>query len=126
MKKILLLIGFCLSAVSCKAEEWFLLVQANDKSFIVETRVSSLRITKTVDDKVVVASLFKVTRADRQVFFEQSYVSLYHCGLGYGSLVTTDLEGKPKFQNDFVFDGGNVASYISKYLCSAYSSGLVK
>jgi hypothetical protein len=56
--------------------------------------------------------------------FEKNYVRLSDCRAGFGKLVATDLNGRAKYDNDFIFDGGNVSSTIAETLCAlaaAYS-----
>lgn len=53
-----------------------------------------------------------------RVEFERNYVRLSHCRAGFGKLVATDLNGRAKYDNDFILDGGNVASSIAETLCA--------
>ena len=49
--------------------------------------------------------------------FVQWYVSIADCKAGYGKLVTLDMNGNVRYDNDFVNTGGSVASELAEMLC---------
>lgn len=111
-----LLLFFVASSVLAQ-ENWILI--SRSKTTTYEARVGSLEHTLTeVGREPIVALIFRVRdSAKAAVEFEKNYVRLSDCRAGFGKLVTTDLNGRAKYDNDFVFEGGNVASTIAQTLC---------
>ena len=55
---------------------------------------------------------------DKSVDFVRWYVAVDHCKKGYGKLVTLNMSGEFKYENDYVKNGGSIASSIGDVLCS--------
>lgn len=118
MKKLiagLLLSAGLHAAYAADADEWMRIT--SNSGAVYDVKMGSVEFAKTNNGSPIVVGLFRITTSERVITFEQNYVRLYHCGVGYGLLVTTDLEGKPRYQTDFVSGGGTIASGIAKFLC---------
>lgn len=102
------------TAMPAIADEWVMVSRTN--IFTYEARVGSLERTHTVDSQqpVVVLTFRETELAKRLVKFEKNYVSVAHCQAGLGKLVTAQMDGQVLYDNDFISDGGNVASTIAR------------
>ncbi|WP_458237961.1 hypothetical protein, partial [Pseudomonas sp. P5_A2_2] len=52
------------------------------------------------------------------------YVSAGDCNKKMGKLVTLSVSGEYQFENDFLFESGNVASYVAKFICDVAEQGI--
>lgn len=102
------------TAMPAIADEWVMVSRTN--IFTYEARVGSLERTHTADNQqpVVVLTFRETELAKQLVKFEKNYVSVAHCQAGQGKLVTTQMDGQVLYDNDFIFDGGSVASTIAR------------
>jgi hypothetical protein len=93
---------------------------SSSSTYIYEARAGSLEFLITERTKEPVVAMIVRSRQIKgnRVEFEKNYVKLSDCVAGYGKLVTTELSGRAKFDNDFITDGGNVASRIAETLCA--------
>jgi hypothetical protein len=98
-------------------DNWVLISRA--KTVVYEARVGSFERTLTEGTHEPLVTLTFRVRDSRnaRIDFEKNYVRLADCEAGFGKLVTTDLNGRAKYDSDFVTDGGNVASTIADTLC---------
>jgi len=99
-------------------ENW--VIVSRSKTMTFEARAGSLEQTLTEGTREpIVTLIFRVRNsAKATVEFEKNYVRLADCRAGFGKLVTTDLNGLAKYDSEFMFDGGNVASTIAQTLCA--------
>lgn len=101
-----------------QAQDWVPLSQGGGNSY--DVKAGSVEYTLTEGGREpIVAFIVRVRNASKAtVEFEKNYVRLSHCEQGFGKLVTTDLNGRAKYDNDFILNGGNIASTIAEMLCS--------
>ena len=101
-------------AVVAFAQDWVLLDSTDDTTY--EARVGSFRIERTTLNRPVAVLTLRLSRAGAAAF-EDNYVSLEDCARGMGRLVTTDMAGRYRYGNDFVFGGRTIASNIAETIC---------
>jgi hypothetical protein len=94
-------------------------VVSRTSTTIFEARTGSLEHTFTEQNREPIVALVLRVRntTTATVEFEKNYVRLADCRAGFGKLVATDLSGRAKYDNEFIFDGGNAASTIAETLC---------
>ena len=97
-------------------EDWIKFGETDASLF--EGRAGSRIFSKTKSGKdISVASGRILTKKDRSIEFVKWYVSAEDCNLGFGKMITLDMQGNYKFENDFVEKGGTVASSLAAMLC---------
>jgi hypothetical protein len=109
-----------LNGTDALARDWVLVTAAGSTTY--EARDGTLEYLVASDQKPIAMLLFRVKdNVNQQTVFVRNYVRIADCQTGFGKLVTTDVNGNPTINTDFVFDGGNVASEIAKAICTAHS-----
>ena len=119
MKSLFTTIGLIVATANVSAAESWVKV-SESKETVYDVKAGSLERTATDRGNEPIIA-FLVRSKDKKsgtTEFEKNYVKLSDCKVGYGKLVTTDLNGKAKYSSDFVLDGGNVASTLAGTLCS--------
>lgn len=100
------------------AQDWLPLSEGS--TFKFEGRRGTLKFsTNRAGIPVVTAMGRSINKANSNIAFEQWYVTVAECQQGFGTLITTDLNGDVISQNQFVEGGGNVASTLAEMLCGA-------
>lgn len=118
--KLLVALGIILpvsSAYAAVTSEWVLIASTDTMKW--EGRAKSWSQTKTNAGKDVAVATGRSTELkNRMISFEKWYVSIAECRAGSGKVITTDMAGNFKYDNEFVLQGGSVASSIADMLCS--------
>jgi hypothetical protein len=109
-------LGFAIAAAAALSGDWIELASTGETLW--EGRAGT-RLTKTTKGgtPIAIASGRVVHQKTKEITFYQWYVSIEHCRARHGKLVTVDMDGNFKFENDFVLNGGNVASALAEMLC---------
>lgn len=118
MKRVF--VGTLLSILWATAQsaDWIELA-STDKS-VWEGRAGTRAFSTTRGGKKIVAAEGRVTsKQTNQITFSKWYVEVDHCRAGYGKVVTVSMDGDFKFDNEFVLNGGTVASSLAEMLCYA-------
>ena len=88
---------------------------------IWEAKPGSLErsVTDRSGEPVAVVTLRVRDRWTSRMTFEKNFVRLADCAAGEGKLVTTDLDGRFKYQNNFNLNGGKtIASALAAAICT--------
>ena len=98
-------------------ENWVKLSSTDEYNY--EARAGSFErsVTEKTETPIVSMLIRSYNIKKKQYEFDKAYVRLTACEDGYGKLVTTGLDGRYKYDNDFVIDGGTVASKMAGILC---------
>lgn len=119
---LLLLISFSISADNT----WIKLASADDGSKW-EALVGSFEFAKTKNNVPIALLAGRVTSAKRkQIDLNKWYVTGADCKSEMGKLVTLSVSGEYQFENDFIFDSGNAASLIAKFICEVAELSIKK
>ncbi|MBL0718356.1 hypothetical protein JI742_00490 [Piscinibacter sp. Jin2] len=109
--------------LSCAAhsQQAWLEVAKNDDG-IWEVQNGSFEETKTKGGEAIAIVVSRVTnRSTNRIDLRKSYVTLSACERRMGKIVTLDLDGKFRFENDFVVGGETIASAVAEFICEVYS-----
>lgn len=118
--KSLALIALFLATQAHAAGDWLLVAESDiAKSYV---KVGSIELGLNDSNEPIVFGTFRLVTKQRQVLLGREYVKLADCRRGYGKLVSTTLDGTYQFQNDFIFDGENVAAEKAQLLCGVASA----
>lgn len=100
--------------------DWVKLAETDE--MVWDGRVGTREFGKTRSGKeMVVATGRTVDKKTKRITFEKWYVLVDHCRAGQGQLTTVDMDGAYKYETDFMFKGGTVASSLAEMLCYAVS-----
>jgi hypothetical protein len=113
---LVLLMG-CSTTAGAQQPEWVQISRTSDR--IWEGRIGSFSLGRNDANQPMAWLMIRVRdlSGDKTITFERDYVTLRDCAVGYGKLVTLDLYGRYRYDNDFVFDGGSVAARIAATIC---------
>ena len=123
MKRVLVGAIVCAGvAISAHAqEEWIEVAKSSASSFSIKLSTLTFKRNKA-EEAIVVGVGRSVDIKTRAVVIEQWYVRTDDCDAELGKLVTLSTDGTYLYENDFVFDGGNVASAKAESLCTFYKA----
>jgi hypothetical protein len=114
----------CLAPTVTHAQEWVPLADANNVFY--EGRAGSIEYSVTeVTSEPIVTFMLRVRDARQTpplIKFEKNYIRLSDCQAGYGKIVTTDLNGRALYSNDFVLKGGSIAAALADVACGVANS----
>lgn len=114
MKKVFAAIACC--AGFSHADEWVL--AGGSEGYVSEVKVGSVALSRTSAGEPIVSGLFR-QKYDGKVEFFRQFVRLSHCDAGMGQIVYETVTGRIVGANDYVAEGGSVASAIGDLLCSS-------
>lgn len=116
-KKIFLAILLLITATYSHADsDWVLISYTDNNTF--EGRTKSQENTTTRGGKIISVFSGRIFyKKDKSYTFSKWYVSHEDCIAGYGKVVSLDIQGIYQHENDFVMNGGNVASTLAKAAC---------
>lgn len=120
MKRILIVL-FALVAVGFSAAQtdWVNIGDTDDSVWDIQS--GSLEESRTKGGTSIVAVVGRVTtKASKQIDVRKWYVSVDDCERKMGKLVTLDIEGKYKYENEIVFGAGSIGSSVAEMICGAY------
>ena len=108
----------CIAAHAYAESDWVLIAASDDNINIWEGRKKSQEDTTTKGGiKISVFSGRIFNKKEKSYTFQKWYVSHEDCIAGYGKVVSLDIQGKYQHENDFVINGGNVASAVAEIAC---------
>jgi hypothetical protein len=114
MKKLLAILA--LVTAPAFASDW--VVVSESKRAVFAVAATSVKIGKNDNGDAMVYARVRVHNKESNRYeYEQNYVRLSHCSQGYGKLVTTSMEGRFLFENDFADEGPTSADAIATALC---------
>ena len=117
MRKLLFVgVVFAVFCVSAVAEDWIQTAQTGSISFYAQP--GSYSITKNQGGKNVSVITAKTVDAQTTVInLEKWYVLTTDCAAKQGKIVTVTISGEYKYENDFVFGSGSIASTNAEFIC---------
>jgi hypothetical protein len=120
MRVALLAAAVLAPAMAMAQADWIRVASTDDMLWEVKPGSFELRQTKGNVDIAVVVGRVK-ERKNTRITVEKWYVSLSDCGREMGKLVTLDVDGKFRYENDFVFGAGSVAAGIAEAISGAHA-----
>lgn len=99
---------------------WIRVAETDDSAWEVKPGSYEAGQTKGKQDIAVVIGRINNSKT-KQVTVGKWYVTLSDCSREMGTIVTLDLDGKFRFENDFVFGAGSVATAIAESICAAHA-----
>ena len=110
----------CVAAVTATAQEhWTALTWSRTTTWEAKPGSLERSVTERSGEPVAVITLRVRDRWTSRITFEKNFVRLADCAAGEGKLVTTDLDGRFKYQNDFKLNGGKtIASGLAAAICA--------
>ncbi|KTB79270.1 hypothetical protein AO069_10080 [Pseudomonas syringae pv. syringae PD2774] len=109
---------FQLISFSTFAETAWIRIAETDDGTRFETKPGSFEFSETrgkTPVAVLVGRQFIVK--SKKIELQKWYVTATDCKNKMGKLTTLSVSGEFQFENDFVFDGGTVASTVAKFIC---------
>lgn len=122
MKKcVLWLVVFAICAGNVvHAEEGWVRIANNDSGIVWDIKAGSLELSKTRGEVPIAVVIGRTTDpGPKKVLFYKWYVPLKDCAAESGVMVSLNMSGEYQFENDFVFNGGNIASGLAEAICGA-------
>lgn len=122
MRLLVLLAGVSGGAHS---EEGWVRVTSTDEGGKWDVKAGSLEISQTRAEVPIAVVIGRITRTTSDnVSLYKWYVPLKDCIAESGVVVTLNMSGEYKFENDFVFGSGNVASGMAEAICAAATQSI--
>lgn len=104
------------TALTAQANDWIPLSETESNTW--EGRAGTRVEAQTRNGTPVIKAAGRILDRRSQTYqFVQWYVSIDDCKQGFGKLVTLDMSGNFRFDNDYVEKGGSVASTLAAMLC---------
>jgi hypothetical protein len=101
-------------------QEWYE-VGSTDES-IWEVQSGSFEETRTKGGDPIVVMISRVTnKSTKRIDLRKTYVPVASCEKRMGKVVTLDLDGKFRYENDFLIGGGTIASGLAEFVCEVHS-----
>lgn len=109
---------FPLLSCSASMEGGWILLASSDDGSKWEAKAGSFEFSKNKNDvPIAVLAGRVVSSKPSKIDLHKWYVSAGDCKNKMGKLVTLNVSGEYQFENDFLYDSGNVASGIAKFIC---------
>lgn len=120
MKKMLAMtIVFSATCSAGFAQDWYTVASSGTYKF--EAKIGTFQVGKNDSGKqVALVTGRTVNSEDHSIQLEKWYVPTANCRQGEGKIIATDLDGAFLYDNNFVFDSGNIASAKAMFICSIY------
>lgn len=123
---MLFFICIALLATPAKGQEseWVLVSWTQDRSFVTDAKKGTFQyeaLRFRSGDVPAIKGLFRVNNRGR-INFYQYFVTLQDCADGWGKVHAYDMYGQFLFDNEFLFDGGTIASHNAKFICAVHES----
>ena len=119
MKRFIITLIIALFASPAVANEWYPLAASRTHEF--DLLKDSFRSGNGDRNgaPLIYITIRAINKSTRIISLERNYVTIEDCQDGYGKLVSTDLNGRVLYADDFMFGAGNVAARIAEVICSA-------
>lgn len=119
---------FALSPAICLPQNAWEKISGNltgTSEFFILRDSFEVRSNKNGDEIAVVTG--KLTdHKSSSIDIYQWYVKTEDCYRQKGKLITLNLDGEFKYESDFIFDAGNIASVNAEAICSLYAEKYLK
>ncbi len=97
---------------------WINIAKSNEG--IWDAQPGSLEFSKTKGDIFIAVVVGRITDPKTsKISLYKWYVSASDCKAKMGKVVTLDISGEYKFENDFVFGSGSIATSMAELICGA-------
>jgi len=119
--KIRLIIAiFATAALSAHAEDGWIYVTSNDE-IQTEFQSGSFVVQNNRGGKeIAVATVRTIIKKTSYADLGKTYVSTADCNNKQGKIIRVGVDNEYKYENDFIFNGGTMASIMAEFLCQAY------
>ena len=89
---------------------------------VLEARAGSFDVRKNGAKEEIAVISGKAIRGNTnsRIDLEKWYVRTSDCVAKQGKVVTLTLDGEFKFDSDFIFDAGSIASGKAEFICSVF------
>lgn len=119
MKRVIsgiLLVAACSSVM---ADGWVQTTSNDTHQFSIKKGTGEITKNKAGEDIFVVIGRM-YGKKSKKIDLEKWYVTVADCLKKEGKLVTLSLAGDFMYENDFVFQGGSIASANAELICGGY------
>lgn len=119
MKYILAILLLTSTSSALADSEWFEIKQteANKSGGKLEIKVGSFEISKAGHYKYR-SALARLTESNNQISLIKLSVKDLDCAKKYGTIYMNELNGASITTASFIFNGGNIASWLAEMICS--------
>jgi hypothetical protein len=120
MKTWITAISFALVGTAVLADNDAWIAISGTKKHLYEVKRGSFeRTTNKAGEEIGLVVARQTSQLDdpKQITLEKWYVRTSDCQRGMGKLVTLTLNGDFSYENDFIIDGGTVASTNAQTIC---------
>lgn len=114
--KIFLIFILFWEGSAAMSEEWVEAASSGEATFSIQPGSLTLQNNKANERIVLVTAKTTEKNTDR-ITVGKLYVRLQDCFNKEGKIVALDISGHYKYDNDFVFGSGNVASAMAELIC---------
>ena len=116
---ILAVMALAVGGVANAQTEWVNIGDTDDS--VWDIQAGSLEESKTKGGTPIAAVVGRVTmKVTKRIDVRKWYVSVDDCERKMGKLVTLDIDGKYRYENDVVFGAGSIGSSVAEMICGAY------
>lgn len=116
----LLLLLSC-SVAHAQSPGWQSVAVSSDGLQIYEAKNGSFQVAKSKGGEEIAVVIGKSeNKSTSTIEVQKWYVKTADCRAKYGKLVTLDVDGSFKFENDFAEGAGNIAAAKAEFICDVY------
>lgn len=119
--KALAAVAALLFCTSTHADNWIPTANSDSADFSILKGSFIVSKNKAGEEVATVTGRIRGT-ATKTVVLEKWYVKTADCAQKQGKIVTVDMDGKFKYENDFVFEAGSIASVNAELICIVYKA----
>lgn len=120
MKATVGALALLLAAVAAHAQEGWISVatsQNGETSYDARKGTFEVRLNQSNEEIAVITGKSVRGKANPEINLEKWYVRTKDCAAKQGKVVTLTMDGQFKFDNDFIFDAGSMASGKAEFIC---------
>ena len=121
MKHVLFAVALACAGMPVYAQsEWINIAVSSESNMRWDVQPGSLEFSKTKGGTAIAVVIGKITdtRTSRIDLYKW-YVSETDCKKEMGKVVSLGIDGAYRFENDFVFGSGNIATLMAEAICGA-------
>lgn len=107
-------------SVAAGAPGWTEVAANASRTAVKEIKDGSFEVSQNKSNEeiaVVTGRTLSGSQTSPSIALEKWYVRTGDCQRGEGKIVTLRLDGEFKYDNDFLLDGGTVASGVAEIIC---------